>query len=65
MVDKELNQWIVARANEDIREMIDWILREHRDRFDSESHLVRCAIIFYYNKLKGEQEIEIKRLTRN
>ena len=58
MVEKPLIYQTNLRHNLDIKKMIEWILELFPDRFESESHLIRCAIIELYTKLKQEVKNE-------
>jgi len=57
---KKMKHLLAFRVNKDVRKEINWMMQSFSDRFDSESHLIRCAIITLANKLKEDIRNEFK-----
>jgi len=47
-----LNHFKSFRMAKETKKQVEWLLEYRKDKFESESHLIRCAIIKMYNKEK-------------
>jgi len=54
MVEHDMNFNLHVRANEDILQKIKWLVNNYPVLYESNSHVIRCAIIDLYNKKQKE-----------
>jgi hypothetical protein len=56
LVIREAGKIRRTRINQDIKLMIEWLIKTFPNLYESQSHLQRCAIIELFNKKKQEVE---------
>ena len=55
----------IVRINKEIHDMIKDIYKHDQENYDSESHVIRSAIVYYYNKKQKEKGNKNGRQNKN